>query len=197
MAITVLNNNRLFLSNASNLYITPYTDEDTVGSTTYDVISIVADTLSITPDDNTVNTREWEFGDAPLYETVTLGKVQFAATCIDMQAEVLTEIFGWSEDTAGNVFAPTAYADKYAAITIKFHDATDPLVVLPKVKLNSKPVIASLKTSSGECQLGGTAYVAECGSTSTDLTETTMAFVRGTDVHIDGGDGTSVNVLAQ
>lgn len=199
MAIEQTNLGRIFLSNASRLLVTPYIDEDTVGTTTYDIISIVADTLSITPDDNTINTREWEFGDTPLYETVTLGKVQFAATCIDLQNKILKNIFGWTE-VNGDVFMPKTYVDKYASIVIEFADETDPIIVLPKVKMNSKVVLASLKTGSAEGQLAGTAYVADAGSSETVLTESSMGFIsrdNSAAIYIDGGNGTPVNVLAE
>lgn len=200
MAIVQTNSGRIFLSNAKRLLVTPYVDEDTVGNTTYDIISIVADTLSITPDDNTINAREWEFGDTPLYETVTLGKVQFAATCIDLQNTILKNIFGWTEDASGNVFMPKTYVDKYASIVVEFADETDPTIILPKVKMNSKVVLASLKTGSAEGQLAGTAYVAKAGSSSSELTESSMGFIsndNSEEIYIDGGDGTTVNVLAE
>jgi hypothetical protein len=56
-------------------------------------------------------------------------------------------------------------------------------LVVPKLKLNSKAVISSLKTGTGECQLAGTAYIAELKvGTDETATKTPMAFVsRGTE----------------
>lgn len=163
MAVTTLDTGRVILSNAKYVNFTPYINEDEIGKTTYDIASIVGDTLSFTPDDNTVNSKESEFKDDPLFETVTLGKYQFAATCIDFQNDIMSNIFGWKSTDTG-VYAPVAYTNKYAAIEVGFHDG-DFVVVAPKVKLNSKATLASLKTSTGECNLAGTAYSSEVNAT--------------------------------
>jgi hypothetical protein len=117
MAVTKLDTGKIIFSDAKQILFTPYTDADTIGATSYDVTSIVADTLSFTPDDNTVNSKESEFKDEPLFENITLGKVQFAATCIDFQNEIMKNIFGWSEESTSesgkSVFAPVAYKDIY------------------------------------------------------------------------------------
>lgn len=159
MAVTKLDSGRIVLSNAAYLHVTPYTDEDTIGTTTYDIVNIVGDTLSFTPDDNTVNEKPWEFGDAPLFENITLGKTQFAATCIDFQNDVMKVLFGWKE-IGGALAAPSTYKDLYAVVEVGFQNESTVLVV-PKLKLNSKAVISTLKTGTGEGQLAGTAYAAD------------------------------------
>lgn len=154
----VLDSGRIVFSNAKHLFFIPYVSEDQVGSDIYDLVNIVGDTLSVTPDDNTINSKDSEFKDEPLFENVVLGKVQFAGTCIDFQNPVMEKIFGWN--VAGGIAAmPTSYKDKYAAIIINFGEGI-PEVVLPKVKMNSKAVISTLKTGSGEGNLAGTAYAA-------------------------------------
>ena len=174
MAVTKLDSGRLVFSNAAYLHVTPYVDEDTIGATTYDNVNIVGDSLGFTPDDNTINSKEWEFGDAPLFENITLGKIQFAATCIDFQNDVMKAIFGWKE-VGGALVAPNAYKDIYAVIEVGFQNEETKLLV-PKMKLNSKAVISTLKTGTGEGQIAGTAY-------ATDLTigdaeaNTPMAFL--------------------
>lgn len=199
MAVTTLDTGRLVFSNAKYVNFTPYTNEDEIGAVTYDIASIVGDTLSFTPDDNTVNAKESEFKDDPLFESVTLGKYQFAATCIDFQNDIMKEIFGWETDTTG-AYAPVAYANKYVAIEIGFHDS-EAVVVAPKVKLNSKATLASFKTGTGEGNLAGTAYSSEVNTkpcpiafvkVSTDTTYTiksgtaTKTFKPGNDPE-DGG----------
>ena len=156
MAITKTDTGRVVLSNAEYVHVTPYVDEDTLGTTTYDIVDIVGDSLSFTPDDNTINAKESEFKDDPLFENVTLGKYQFAATCIDFQNIVMQHIYGWEVD-GDNVYAPTGYKDKYALIEVCFRNE-DIVVVAPKVKLNSKATIGSLKTGTGEGAMAGTAY---------------------------------------
>ena len=176
MAINRLDSGRIVLSNAAYLHVTPYVTEDEIGTQTYDIVNIVGDTLSFTPDDNTVNAKEWEFGDTPLFENITLGKIQFAATCIDFQNEILTTLMGWSSGT-GAIYAPNSYKDAYVALEVGFKNE-DIVVVVPKLKLNSKAVISSLKTGTGEGNLAGTAYNAKL-TTSKDTkgAETPMAFI--------------------
>jgi hypothetical protein len=156
MAIQKTDTGRVVLSNAEYVHVTPYVNEDTLGTTTYDIVDIVGDSLSFTPDDNTINAKESEFKDDPLFENVTLGKYQFAATCIDFQNIVMQHIYGWEVD-GDNVYAPTGYKDKYALIEVGFRNE-DVVVVAPKVKLNSKATIGSLKTGTGEGAMAGTAY---------------------------------------
>lgn len=159
---------RVILANAKYIHITPYSNENTLIEQTYDIVDIVGDTLSFTPDDNSVNAKENEFGDMPIFENVILGKYQFAATCIDFQNDIMTNIYGWETDTAGNVYAPTNYTDKFVLIEVGFNNV-DMVVVAPKVKLNSKPAISSLKTGSAEGSLAGAAYAAEVNSKPTPL----------------------------
>ena len=168
MAVTKTDTGRVILAQAEYVHVTPYTDEDTIGSTTYDIVSIVGDTLSFTPDDNTINAKESEFVDDPLFEGVTLGKYQFAATCIDFQNTIMTAIYGWESDSSNNVYAPNSYKDKYAVIEVGFKNE-DVVVVAPKVKLNSKATLANLKTGTSEGALAGTAYTAEVNTVKSPL----------------------------
>lgn len=176
MAVQTLNDGRVVLSNAAYFYVTPYTSEDAIGNKTYDIVNIVADTLSFTPDDNTVNAKEWEFGDTPLFENITLGKIQFAATCIDFQNDVLKTMFGWRALGKNGLVAPNSYTDLYAVVEVGFKNE-DTVVVVPKLKLNSKAIISTLKTGTGEGNLAGTAYNATLGIGS-DSAETPMAFIK-------------------
>lgn len=166
--ITKTDSGRVVLSNAEYIHITPYTNEDELGNTTYDIVDIVGDTLSFTPDDNTINAKESEFKDDPLFENVTLGKYQFACTCIDFQNAVMTAIYGWESDESDNVYAPVGYKDKYALIEVGFRNE-DVVVVAPKVKLNSKATLANLKTGTSEGAMAGTAYSAALNEKPTPL----------------------------
>jgi len=143
------------------MYLTPWTSETTAptaSSTTYDISDIIADTVNIEQDDPEVNTTESEFSDSPLFENTKLGKYNFAATCVDTQNDLVKAIFGWSEDSTGTtkgVYAPTSYSYLYAEIVIGFANA---IVVLPKVRLDSKLVIGTLKTGQAQSQISGTCY---------------------------------------
>lgn len=167
MAVIKTDTGRIVLANAEYVHITPWTDEDTIGADTIDVSNIVGDTLSFTPDDNTVNSKESEFKDDPLFENIVLGKYQFAATCIDFQNAVMEKIYGWKKDTKG-VYAPTGYKDLYATIEVGFRNE-DVVVVAPKIKMNSKATIGTLKTGTGEGMLAGTAYSAAVNGNNTTI----------------------------
>ena len=150
---------RIVCSNAAYVHITPWENEDGFGASpvTYDVVDIVGDSLSFTPDDNTVNAKESEFKDDPLFENITLGKYQLAGTCIDFQNDVMKAIYGWEVDEAGNAYAPNGYTDRFATIEIGFRNE-DVVLVAPKVKLNTKATFSTFKTGSSEGSLAGTAY---------------------------------------
>jgi len=162
--VSSLVSGRQILSNAKFLYLGVWsgTDSNTPPTTYYDLTDIVADTLSIEPDDNDINTIDSEFVDSPLKENVTLGNIKVAATCIDVQNAILKNIYGWddvtptgSADSAKASFAPTSYVDIYAAMIVGFSNG---LVVAPRVRLDSKAVFSSLKTGSAQSQIGGTCY---------------------------------------
>jgi hypothetical protein len=178
MAIKTIGS-RVVLSNASYLHVTPYTSEDVIGTETFDIVDIVGDTLSFTPDDNNINAKEWEFGDTPLFENITLGKIQFAATCIDFQNAIMKALMGWtiSEDETV-AYAPSSYKDIYAVVEVGFNNE-DVVVVVPKLKLNSKAVISTMKTGTAEGNLAGTAYNAELTvGDAADGVETPMAIIK-------------------
>lgn len=175
--IKVVESGRVVLSNADYMHVTPYLDGgDTIGNVTYDIVSIVGDTLSFTPDDNEVNEIAWEFGDTPLIENITLGKIQFAATCIDFQNDILKTMMGYEEGGSGTLYAPNAYKDVYAVMEIGFKN-TDVKVVVPKLKINSKAVIGTMKTGTSEGQLAGTCYNASMKAGDDTEKETPMAIL--------------------
>ena len=175
MAIKKLDTGRIVLSNAAYLHVTRWKNEDEIDTkTSYDIKNIVGDTLSFTPDDNTVNDKPWEFGDTPLFENITLGKIQFAATCIDFQNDILKTMFGWEVDGEGNSYAPTSYEDLYVTLEVGFKNE-NVVVVIPKLKLNSKAIISTLKTGTSEGNLAGTCYEATIDVGNTVSTSSQLA----------------------
>lgn len=159
MAITKTDTGRIVLSNAEYIHVTPWDSEDTIGKYTFDVTSIVGDTLNFTPDDNTSEEIASEFKDDPLIENVTLGKYQFGADCIDFQNKIMSGIFKWSTGTSGALYAPRGYKDAYATIEVGFRNE-DVVVIAPKIRLNSKATLASMKTGTGTGNITGVAYSA-------------------------------------
>lgn len=167
MATTVIDANRRVFSNLKYLYFTPWTDESTIGDTTYDLVNIVGDTTSSEQDENEVNELPHEFSNEPLYENINLGKKNFTTECIDFQNNVLKELFGWTID-GDNAYAPITYTDLYCQIEIGFNSTND-IIVLPKVKLNSRAVIASMKTDAARANITGTCYSAYVNGKETDM----------------------------
>lgn len=159
MAITKTDTGRIVLSNAEYIHVTPWDSEDAIGKYTFDVTSIVGDTLNFTPDDNTSEEIASEFKDDPLIENVTLGKYQFGADCIDFQNKIMSGIFKWSTGTSGALYAPQGYKDAYATIEVGFRNE-DVVVIAPKIRLNAKATLASMKTGTGTGNIAGTAYSA-------------------------------------
>lgn len=159
MAVTVFNTGRIVASQAEYLHITPYLDEDTMGTTTYGLPDIVGDTLSFVPEENTVNAIESEFKDDPLQENTILGKYTFNADNINFSADVLAPIMGWTSH-GKDIYAPSAYKDIYVLIEVGFRNE-DMVLVAPKVKLNSRAIFESMKTRAGTVNLSGTAYSAD------------------------------------
>lgn len=165
-------------ANLKYLYFTPWVSETELGSVTYDLVNIVADTTNVEQADNEISALDHEFKQTPLYENVTLGEKTFAVECIDFRDTILEELFGWEVDDAGNAFAPNGYEDLYCLVEMGFN-STDDVIVLPKVKLNSRAVIASMKTDASRANITGTCYTAwvKAGTTAK---ETDMAVIVST-----------------
>ncbi len=176
MAVTVLDTNRRVFANLKYIYFTPWTSESALGTTTYNLVNIVGDTTSVEQADNDVSTIDSEFTDDPLYENIKLGARTFSCECIDFQNTVLKEMFGWDTDaTTGTALAPTAYTDMYCKIELGFNSTSD-IVVLPKVKLNAKAVLSSMKTDASRGTITGTCYKAYVKA-GTKTGQTTMATI--------------------
>lgn len=158
MAKVELGTRRVF-TNLKYMYFTPWEDDATLGASTYDLLDIVGDTTSVEQEENEVNEIPHEFKSEPLYETTDLGNKTFTTECVDMQNIVLGSLFGWDVDEAGNAFAPTNYKDLYCKIELGFN-STDDIMVLPKVRLNSRATLASMKTDISRGTISGTCYSA-------------------------------------
>ena len=159
MATTVLDSGRRVFTNLKAILFTPYTDESTLGATTYDLVNIVGDTTSVEQADNDVQNIEHEFSSSPLYEAVNFGDKTFTCECIDFQNDVLKNLFGWVTEEGGDAFAPLDYKDLYCKVEMQFNSTKD-IVVLPKLKMNSKAVLSSLKTDASRGTISGTCYPA-------------------------------------
>lgn len=157
MANVTLGAKRTF-SNLKALLFTPWV-ENSLGEETYDLTEIVADSTSVEQADNEVSTIEHEFSGSPLVENISLGAKSFVTECIDMQNLVLKGMFGWTVDDDNNAYAPKAYTPLYCKVEMQFNSTKD-IIVLPKVLMNSKAVLASMKTDVSRANISGTCYPA-------------------------------------
>ena len=178
MAATVIDAGRRVFTNLKSIIFTPWTSESALGSTSYDLVNIVGDTTSVEQADNDVQTIEHEFSSSPLYEAVTYGDKTFTCECIDFQNDVLKNLFGWDVQEGGDAFAPLDYKDLFCKVEMQFNSTND-IVVLPKLKMNSKAVLSSLKTDASRGTISGTCYPAFVKA-GTKEAKTDMAIISST-----------------
>lgn len=156
----------LIFGGVTEINLTPYSG-DAPGSDVYTLDNIVADTTTITQEENTTNAIEAETKDEPLFENITLGSYTFAASSGDIQASILTGLFGFTKGTdASNdvYYAPSVYKPIWAKIEVKFGETGS--LVCPKVKLSCSINAASLKTGIVQGNINGTCYAGKVGSGS-------------------------------
>lgn len=192
MAKTVLDSERRVFTNLKAILFTPWTSESAIGETTYDLVNIVGDTTSVEQADNNVNEIEHEFSSEPLYENITLGKKSFTCDCIDFQNDVLKNLFGWETTEGGDAFAPITYKDLFCKIEMQFNSTND-IVVLPKVKMNSKVVLSSMKSNVSKGTISGTCYSAYVKA-GTKEEETDEAIISATNAGTYSVSSTSTGI---
>ena len=193
MAKTVLDSERRVFTNLKAILFTPWTSESAIGETTYDLVNIVGDTTSVEQADNNVNEIEHEFSSEPLYENITLGKKSFTCDCIDFQNDVLKNLFGWETTEGGDAFAPITYKDLFCKIEMQFNSTND-IVVLPKVKMNSKVVLSTMKSNVSKGTISGTCYSAYVKA-GTKEEETDEAIVSATNAGTYSVSSTSTSSI--
>lgn len=156
---TIIDTGKRVFSNLKYLYFRPWTSDSVLGATIYDLVNVVGDSTSVEQADNDVQSLDHEFSNEPLYENIQLGKKTFTCECIDFQNDVLKNLFGWEVSEGGDAAAPLIYKDLYVLVEMGFNSTND-VVVLPKVKINSKAVLSSMKTNASRGTITGTCYSA-------------------------------------
>lgn len=178
MAITnnALDKNKILLYGLTELKLIPY-EGDSLGTKSFTFDTLLADSVSLQQDENTTNQRDSETKSEPAIKNVVLGSWQFAATSLDLQGEILANFGGWvAGSTDKDVYlAPSAYKALYAMAIMKF-GSSETCVVCPKIQIDARAVLASLKTSSSECAISGTALEGELTVDSAKK-KATVAFV--------------------
>ena len=86
--------------------------------------------------------------------------------------------------------APKGYKPLYCTVELHFN-STEDIIVLPKVLLNSKAVLASMKTDVSRANITGTCYPAFVSAGGTTK-ETDMAVVASTNIATYTVSGTGV-----
>ena len=163
MAVTKTSATSLKVYNPKYLYITPFTDSTTKGSTTYMVEDVVRDSVTLTQEDNEENPVENEFSSTPIINNITAGSYTFTAEVGDLQGELAKALAGFDVDsTSGKIYAPSGYVEVFAEIALVFESGSSYIAaILPKVQLNSIVLIESLNSSIGKITINGTGYELE------------------------------------
>lgn len=170
-------------SKPTGVIFVPWTDGNTLGSTGYDIKSIVGDTVSVTQDDADRSEIPAEFRDTPLDETITLGDATMTMECLDFDDDMLVALFGCTKINAGTAQAPKyvvafpdSYQELYCLVQLEFGDKA---VVFPKVKMDSKAVFENLRSDIARGQLSGTINVADVTIGETEISTPRL--------HVPGG----------
>lgn len=170
-------------SDPTGVIFVPWTDGDTIGTTGYDVFSIVGDTFSVTQDDPDTTEIPHEFSDTPLDENTSMGTATLTMQCLDFDDDLLVQLFGCTKTTIGTgdtakyvISFPAEYKDLYCLVQLEF---ADKVVVFPKVKMNSKAVFENLRSDIARGELSGTLY-----NTDVKLGETIVETPR---LHVPAG----------
>lgn len=179
-AVTKINSGQVRFQDPIGVIFIPWTGTGgVIGTDGYDIHDIVGDTFSLTQDDANRTEIPWEFGDDPLDENVSLGNRKLTMQCLDYQNDIMTAIFGWTEDGTDEdfVYAPSQYEDFNCTIILLFDTKC---IVMPKVKMDSKTAFENLRTDIARGELGGTLYSHEVllGASATTPVETGLFFMK-------------------
>lgn len=151
-------------------------DPDEVDSKRFELLSIVADTVSITQDDPTTESTESETRDEPIVESITLGNYTITMDSADISYDILEKCLGFTKIGTVAAAAPASYVKKYAAIAIVFDNHA---FLLPRILLTSRIDASSLKTGIARGTLSGSAYSARLTVGVNDPKETPFAVIDG------------------
>lgn len=170
MSLITTNDGRIVLKKAQSMMAVPYVYDSAVGDyvlgeDVYDISAIIGDSITLEQSDGNTEAKYNEFVGTPLIENTSGGKYSFTSQCIDLQDKVLQSLFGAMtvSGTSGAIAFNADYVELYALIRISFDDESLPIVVLPKVHLNSKLFIQQLRTRMSQGNIGGTAMPHNCG----------------------------------
>lgn len=159
---TGTNASKLVLSGVTKILFTPYVQGAggawSLGSTTYQLDNIIADSVAISQDDPEENSIDCETRDEPIKKTVTNGNYNVEMVSADIQKDILVACFGFTYDgTNKYVHAPASYKECYAAIEFCFGGNSEyASLVCPKVQISSKIDASSLKSETVKGTISGT-----------------------------------------
>lgn len=164
-----------------HIYMTPWDETDSAPSSEPDdkleLLSIIADTVSITQDDVSTDSIDSETRDEPIMESVTLGNYTVAMDSADISYDILEKLFGFSKigtDPAIGAAAPASYVKRYCLVEVEFADGR---MILPRVLMTSKIDASSLKTNVAKGTVSGTCYSAKVTVGENDAVTTPFLIV--------------------
>lgn len=163
MAVKKTREKRTLVYNPKRLYITPYTDDKTIGSTQWSCQDVIRDSTTITQEDNTENPIENELESTPIINNIIAGSYTFATEIGDLQSDLLSDLLGFKVDAKSKTaYAPDGYVEKFAKIEMVFQAGEKyRAVVIPKLQLSPTITLDSMSTTIGRIALGGTALTTE------------------------------------
>lgn len=170
MALTKTSKDSRKIYNPKYIFITPFTDDKTKGAETFQCEDVIADTTSITQDENSSTPVNNELSPSPIINRVIAGNYTMATELGDVQPALLKALLGFTVSTdKTKVFAPDGYAERYAEFALVFPNSdgsTYTAAILPKVQLNARVTIDSLSSSMGRIVLAGSGYSFEVSNGS-------------------------------
>lgn len=161
-----LKNNYRVLKKASALLMTPYVynsefGRHILGTETFDITSIIGDTLSIVQNSGEESELRNEFKRSPITPLYEDGDVVFSADCVDMQGTIFQILHNAKIGLVNDEYREGFMAmdenpkEMYACIQILFHDENAPRVVLPKVYMTNTTEYSNLRSSVAKHKIVG------------------------------------------
>lgn len=127
------------------------------GATGFSLDAVVGDSTSLTQEDPSTTTIDRETSDEPLYEVTTNGNYSFSCENASWDPDIIENCLGFEMNEAKTeAYAPAAYVTRWATVELQFENGGS--YVIPKLKLNSKSNLDSLKTNIARMTISGTAY---------------------------------------
>lgn len=158
--------NRERINKASSVLITPYVYNSDIkryvlGFDTFDVYSIIGDTLSIEQDGNNLTPIKNQYTGNPVIFKKERSTYTFKAECLDFQLPIMQLLYDTKVAMVGGTIDTKSFAitddtqEFYCCIQVLFKDKGF-RIVIPKVCMNNNTSYSSMKSSFAKNIISGT-----------------------------------------